>query len=195
MTPRPGNVSRSLLLGLSLLALACHAPPGGTTAATVSDGICAGAGVADAALDLVPRVVDVVRGGGSDWEATLDRIGAGVRTAGALACAVSRAAAHLSAAPATAAPGAPAAEPDASDASAASRARAYLKKLGAAAPALSSAAPAAAPGLPPPPVAAVAPGGLGGASAGCSGCSPSLRADLLPPCCPGYRAAPGGAPR
>lgn len=194
---RPGNVSHFRLSSFALLILsltpACHGIPPGRTAA-VADDVCTGATVATEALEILPDVIDIFRSGGADYSATLDRIGAGVRSVTTMTCAVTKALAHFDrAAPAASAdPARPQAGGDDADAKAAERARLYLKKLNGEASPVSSAAPLAPP---PPPVNTVASEGFSGVSAVCSGCSPTLRADLLPPCCPGYRTAPGGGSR
>lgn len=187
-----GNVSRSLLFGLAILAGAltpsCHLPPGQTTAgaaANVAADVCAAGAAATEALDILPDVVDVFRNGGSDHATTLDRIRAGTRGASAMACAVAKALAHFSRTPTSAAAGAPLSEHDAADVRAAERARAYLARMrGEAPPSPSAASSDGPPPVPPPDVAVASRGStsLSAVTPGCS-CSPTLLARYLPSCC------------
>lgn len=156
-----GNVSRRRAplrgISLSILLLAagsgagCRLPP-----ATISADVCAGAEVAGEAVSLVPKLLDIFRGGGADWEATADRVAAGVKIAGSLACAASRVYAHLNTP--TPSAGAPAAEPDPADVVAVARARIYLRKLHAEPPETPSGIPASPPPSRPPASSPAAPG-------------------------------------
>lgn len=152
---RPGNVSRLFVLFAAMALPAfgpagCHAPPGspGAEAAAIGKDVAAcalSAAVQSVALDLLPQVLDTLRGGGDDWGAQLDKLRA--RGADALGCAVEKALAHLT--PAPAAPGAPKAEGgSAEDQRAAERARAYREHLRSGKPLPGVPAPFAATGEP-----------------------------------------------
>lgn len=107
-----GNVSRGLLLGISLFAVAsCAALPQ----------------ILMTALDMVVPVADVLRRGSTDWEDKLSEVG---RTdPEALELAVRKVLANVSRSQAR--PGAPQVEGSQEDAVAAERARAFLAKKAA----------------------------------------------------------------